>query len=118
MNAAAKQRSEPVQPAWLVMASICDCNKVAVTVMNAPSDPETWKAGWDGADPMSEVVKVGEDWRPLVREAAMEMAQRTSLMIGACCTAVYVDDPQRLAMENEVVPILYALIDEGAQRAN
>ena len=115
MTAASKLRSEPVQPAWLVMASVCDCNKVAVTVMDAPSDPETWQAGWDGADPMSEVVRVGEDWRPLAREAATEMAQRTSLMISACCTAVYVDEPQRPAIENEVVSILYALIDEAVR---
>jgi hypothetical protein len=105
------------RPVWLVVAAVCDCRKVAVTIMEAPSDPATHVAGWDGVDPADEVVKAGDDWRVLVTEVATEMAERTGLPIGTCCTAVLVGDfsdvkdAQRRAIEDEVYPILAGLQD-------
>ena len=64
---------------------------------------------------------VGDDWRPLVRDAAMEMADRTGLAVSGCCTSVYAgdlsdpDDSERLAIERKAGLILDALADERSQ---
>lgn len=109
---------ETERPAWLVLASICDCNKVAASIFDrANVSDDAWSAGFDGVDPMSEVIRSGPDWRQMLVETTMEMAERTGLTISDCCTAVYVgdlsnrNDPQRQAIEEEAAAILYALAD-------
>jgi hypothetical protein len=80
------------RPAWLVLATICSCNKVAVTIMDRAhvSDiDEAWAPGFDGADPDSQVVMSGPDWRPLIVEAAKQMRERSSLPISPGCSETF-----------------------------
>jgi hypothetical protein len=105
------------RPTWLVLAvdSGC-CGHVQLSIFEramVSSDPAVWEAGFDGADPESEVVLSGPDWRPLLIEAATELARRESKLICAQCAVAYVkDDAERLSVENEAARILYALPKE------
>ena len=105
-----EQKSE--RPAWLVLAMICDCDLVALTIMNrahvADTD-EAWSPGIDGAHPGSEVVMSGPDWRPLIVEAAKEMRDRSGRPISTLCTTASVGDAvQCRALEEEASEILYS----------
>jgi hypothetical protein len=99
---------------WLVVATVCDCNNVAVTIMDGSRLPDDYS--WADASP-EEIGLSGLDWRPLAIEAAGAMARRTGLLISPCCTVVAAgdDEPRQRAIENEASEILYPLQD--AQRA-
>jgi len=91
---------------WLVIAAVCDCPHVAVSVM------DHWTPGSEGADP-GELTATGPDWRPLVRDLAVRLHRDTGLPISGMCTFVYVRDrEQQAALCNDVTELVYALADE------
>lgn len=92
---------------WLVIASICDCNRVAITVIENPSDLEPED---DGA-----VYANGPDWRALVPYAARALSTESGRPISGMCTVVYPrDSAQREAITTEAVNLVYATADAVA----
>lgn len=92
-------------PEWLVIAAICDCNKVAITVMNN-HDPANTEAGED------EVTATGPNWQALVPVVAHDLMNRTGLTLSGMCTVGSTKDPDaRAALTTEAVNLVYALAD-------
>jgi hypothetical protein len=101
--------ARPEAKTWLVIAALCDCGHVAVTVM------DDWTPGSDQAEHDHEVVVTGPDWRPLARYAAREVHRRTGLRISGMCTAVYCRDAQeQQALRSEATSFVYGLADACA----
>jgi len=93
---------------WLVIASICDCDRVAVTVM------DRWAPGTEAPDP-GERTAVGADWRPLVEQLARDLQRETGLPISGQCTVVHAQDPdQRQALASEATELVYAIAEGRA----
>ena len=91
---------------WLVIAAVCDCPRVAVTVM------DHWTPGSEGADP-GELTATGPDWRPLVRDLAARLHRETGLPISGMCTNVFVrDNAQHWPLRNEVTELVYAVAEQ------
>jgi hypothetical protein len=87
---------------WLVIAAICDCDRVAITVM------DHWAAGTEAPD-QCEMTAVGPDWRPLVPYLARDLHHASGCPISGMCTTVYVRDPEhQTALRDEVVRLVYA----------
>lgn len=107
---AARHRTKLARQAkWLVIASICDCDRVAITVM------EHWKPGTEAADP-GEMTATGPDWRTLVPYLARDLHRASGLPISGMCTVVYVRDPeQHWPLRNEVTDLVYATADAEAE---
>lgn len=98
--------------AWFVIASICDCNHVATTVM----DRSLVADDTPSASP-DEITATGDDWRTLVTETATTLARRTGRRISGTCTAVYIrDDTERQAMQNELITHVHRLADYLAEQ--
>src|SRR5690606_30709344 len=55
---------------WLVIAAVCDCPGVAVTVM------DNWQPGTEAPGP-GEMTATGPDWRTLVPYLARDLARET-----------------------------------------
>lgn len=91
-------------PKWLVSACLCDCDKVALTILEGCKlDPEATLT----ADDDNEVVATGDDWRDLYRPVALEMATRTGRPISGCCTTV-VTGGDNTGIEDAVTQWAYA----------
>ena len=73
-------------PDWLVIAGLCDCNHVALSIAH----PECFDAD-ESIEPVhdNEVVAYGARWQALVAPLAITMAERSGLPISAMCTSVY-----------------------------
>jgi hypothetical protein len=104
---------------YLVVAALCDCGGVAVSVLDGCYDPSNLTPDPD------EVLLVGPDWRPLVTRAAGELQKSTGAKVLARCTVAMV--PSRLPDHRErefelttaVTDLLYAEFPNGrpAQRS-
>lgn len=108
--------SSPAEPGsaareWLVIAAICDCNKVAITVMD-DYDPATTEAG------ENEATATGPNWRDLVPVVARDLMERTGLTLSGMCTVGSTEDPDaRAALTTEAVNLVYALADSALTRS-
>lgn len=92
---------------WLVIASICDCDRVAITAIENPADTEPED---DGA-----IYTTGPDWRPLVPYAARALNEASGRPISGMCTVVYPrESAQREALTTEAVNLVYATADAVA----
>lgn len=88
---------------WLVVAALCDCNRVAITVM------DRWTPGTEAPDP-GERTAVGADWRPLAQRLALDLRQATGRPISApCSTVIARDTDRRLQLAGELTELLYAI---------
>ncbi|TGB13300.1 hypothetical protein [Streptomyces sp. MZ04] len=97
---------------WLVLASVCSCDGVAVTVMGR------WESGTEEPGGEDEVTAVGPDWKPLAALVARELHDYTGLPVFARCTVAYARCREGdAALTTEAVEFMYALADEigGAQ---
>lgn len=93
---------------WLVIAAVCDCPRVAVTVM------DNWTPGTEAPGP-GEMTATGPDWRPLVPYLARALARETGLPISGMCTVVITRDREQHAqIANEVTALVYATADADA----
>lgn len=100
---------------WIVIASICDCGHVALTIASADTlDPN---ASAD-AEHDEEVVVCGDDWRQLAITAAMTLHTATGHPISAMCTVVDTKDRDEWRargmcspFEEEVTAFMYAELD-------
>lgn len=89
---------------WLVIASICDCNKVAIAVIEDPADIEP--------EDDNSVYVTGPDWRSLVPYAARALNEASGRPVSGMCTVGYPrDTQQRQAFTGEVVELVYATAD-------
>lgn len=93
---------------WLVIAAICDCNKVAITVMNN-HDPANTEAD------DNEATATGPDWRTLVPAVASALQERTGLALSGMCTVASTRNPDaRATVTTEATNLVYALADAPA----
>lgn len=96
---------------WLVIAAICDCNRVAITVMD-DYDPANTEAGDD------EATATGPNWQALVPVVAHALMERTGLTLSGMCTVGSTKDPEaRAALTTEAVNLVYALADSALTRS-
>lgn len=87
---------------WFVVAAVCDCNKIGITVMDAARVQDT-------STSEDEAVATGHDWRQLVTDTATEMHRRTGLKpSGTCAVADRADD---LTFVNELAAHVYRVAD-------
>jgi hypothetical protein len=96
------------RPAWLVGATVCDCNKVAAYNMK-----REMVGSWDEDDSENEIVRTGDDWRPILAEVVTGLADRTGLTISGSCTNFFLEghsDDIR-TIEEEAARILCGLAD-------
>jgi hypothetical protein len=96
---------------WLVIAAICDCGHVAITVMNN-HDPDNTEPSSD-----EEITATGPDWRPLVPKVANALHDRTGCRISGMCSTVLVrrdHADQKPALLTELTNLVYATA-EGDQ---
>lgn len=70
---------------WMVVAGICDCNHVAISVLDGS------RYDHNNIEPdANEVIRIGSEWRPLVVEAATLLhQQRPECRVSPRCTATY-----------------------------
>lgn len=97
---------------WLVIASVCDCNKVALTLMSTDSfDPNaSAEAAHD-----DEVVALCDDWPATAERLALEMHIRTGLRVSGPCSVVYAKhDQERLG--GELLDLAYRVADSLDKR--
>ncbi|MGW0805965.1 hypothetical protein [Nonomuraea sp. NPDC002799] len=95
-------------PGWLVIASVCDCPHVAITIMHTSACDPNGSAEADG----DEIVLTGPGWRDLIEPAARALAARTGLRISAMCTTVMVKaDQDKTAISNEATDLIYAMAE-------
>lgn len=97
---------------WLILASICDCNHVAITVMEAGTYPP------DSIEPDGdlEVTRRGVDWHPLVIEAAQELHQRyPDCRISPMCTSAYGTGADSWPLTEAVTNTMYAAFPRYAE---
>lgn len=93
---------------WLVLASICDCNHVAITVMEPGAYDHNNTAPGAG-----EVTLTGTDWRPLVVEAAQELHQQhPDCRISPMCTTAYATNSDNWPLTEAVTNALYDALDD------
>lgn len=99
----------------LVLASICGCDHVAISVFEPGVADPTYN------EPHSdlEVVLTGPDWRPLVVQAATELHQRyPDCRISPMCTSTYAADRSRdagFALDELVTNAMYAAFPRHAE---
>lgn len=99
---------------WLVIAAVCECDKVAVTVMDAAACDQNASAEADGEH---EIVATGTDWLPLVEQTAKAMAERSGVPISGQCTVVVArDQKQQQAIDDTATALLYRLQAEAAEQ--
>lgn len=90
---------------WLAIAAVCDCPRVAITVM------DNWTPGTEAADP-GELTATGPDWRPLVQDLAVRLHRDTALPISGMCTvAITRDRALQAALSKDVTEFVYAVAD-------
>lgn len=91
---------------YLVLAAICDCEGVAISVLDDCYDPHHLEPE------ENEVLYVGPDWQPLVTRAAAELHARTGLPVLARCTVVV--SQRQAQLTDEVTDALYAAYGAAA----
>jgi len=64
------------------------------------------------ADGDHEIMASGDDWRTLYQPVALQMAERTGLMISACCTNVFIRGSDGAEIFNEIAKWVYAERDK------
>lgn len=90
---------------WLVIASICDCDRVAVTLM------DRWQPGTECAgEDETTTIAVGDDWRYVVPSMAREHSRDTGLPISGQCTVTIADDPGG-EISRQATALVYAAAD-------
>ena len=99
-------------PDWLVIAGLCDCNHVAMSIIH----PDCFDPHASEPEGEYEAVARGADWAPLVAPLAVTVAERSGLPISAMCTAVYLpraDDmnptEQEHAAQQQIVNDVYRI---------
>lgn len=97
---------------WLVIAAICDCARVAITLMDR-WQPGTERAGEDETT----AIAVGDDWRYVVPSMAREHSRDTGLPISGQCTVTIADDPGG-EISRQATALVYAVADEALARPN
>ena len=102
---------------YLVLAVVCDCGGVAVSVLDGCYERDNLEPGED------EVLYVGPDWEPLVARAVQELHMQTGLPVLARCTAIYMSSKlpdrreQELRLDDEVRRWLYAAYPNNGRAA-
>jgi hypothetical protein len=103
---------------YLVVASICDCGGVALSVLDGCYDPGNLTPD------ENEVLLRGTDWRPLVVRAARELQESTGVNVLARCSVAYASssrpDQREVedALENEMRDVLYGAFPNGKPKAD
>lgn len=97
---------------WLVIASVCDCHKVALPLMSTDSlDPNASLE----AEGDHEAVALCDDWPATAERLAIEMHTRTGLRVSGACTVVCAKrNKERL--RNELVDLAYRIADSLDKR--
>ena len=105
--------------AWLVVAEICDCCRNVKTEIVGGKFIRGGDANIYLSDQYAQndnkIVRAGNDWRPLVVDAATEMQRRTRRPISPGCTTILVNDYDFHSIAEEAVDILFALTDRRGQ---
>ncbi|WP_036280787.1 hypothetical protein [Methylocystis sp. ATCC 49242] len=107
-----KKQKRDARPAWLIVASTCDCCKTAISIFERDRIADDDDA-WADNDP-SELAIPADAWQPAVADAPRRWSAKTGDPISPCCTAVYVEDKAtKEAIEDEALRLLYAIAKEG-----